>query len=38
MKNKLKEYREASGLIQKQLGKLIGTSRQAVNVIETEKI
>lgn len=37
MKNKLKEYREANGLTQEQLGKLIGTSRQAINAIETEK-
>ncbi len=37
MKNKLKEFREALGLTQEQLGKLVGTSRQAINAIETEK-
>lgn len=37
MKNKLKEFREAIGLTQEQLGKIVGTSRQAINAIETEK-
>jgi putative transcriptional regulator len=37
MKNKLKEFREARGLTQEQLGELVGVSRQAINSIETEK-
>jgi putative transcriptional regulator len=37
MKNKLKEFREAYGLTQEQLGDLVGVSRQAINSIETEK-
>ncbi|MEG0772858.1 helix-turn-helix transcriptional regulator [Clostridium sp.] len=37
MKNRLKEYRESLGLTQEQLGELVGTSRQAINAIETEK-
>lgn len=37
MKNKLKEFREAVGLTQEQLGELVGVSRQAINSIETEK-
>lgn len=37
MKNRLKEFREAFGLTQEQLGELIGVSRQAINAIETEK-
>jgi len=37
MKNKLKEFREAVGLTQEQLGALVGVSRQAINSIETEK-
>jgi putative transcriptional regulator len=37
VKNRLKEFREAFGLTQEQLGKLIGVSRQAINSIETEK-
>lgn len=37
MKNKLKEFREAIGLTQEQLGELVGVSRQAINSIETEK-
>lgn len=37
MKNKLKELRESLGLTQEQLGELVGTSRQAINAIETEK-
>lgn len=37
MKNKLREFREALGLTQEQLGQLVGVSRQAINAIETEK-
>lgn len=37
MKNRLKEFREAFGLTQEQLGRIIGVSRQAINSIETEK-
>lgn len=37
MKNRLKELREKKGLTQEQLGELLGTSRQAINAIETEK-
>lgn len=37
MKNKIRELREKSGITQEQLGKKIGTSRQAINAIETEK-
>ncbi|GAA0736875.1 helix-turn-helix transcriptional regulator [Clostridium oceanicum] len=37
MKNKLKKLRESLGLTQKQLGELVGVSRQAINSIETEK-
>lgn len=37
MKNRIKELREDRGLTQEQLGELVGTSRQAINAIETEK-
>ncbi len=37
MKNKIKQFRENSGLTQEQLGELVGVSRQAINAIETEK-
>lgn len=37
MRNKIKEFREAIGLTQEQLGALVGVSRQAINSIETEK-
>lgn len=37
MKNRVKELREQRGLTQEQLGELVGTSRQAINAIETEK-
>ena len=37
MKNKVKQLREALRLTQEQLGELVGTSRQAINAIETEK-
>lgn len=37
MKNKIKILREKLGLTQEQLGILVGTSRQAINAIETGK-
>ncbi|WP_333650062.1 helix-turn-helix transcriptional regulator [Lacrimispora sp.] len=37
MKNRIKALREAVGLTQEQLGKMVGTSRQAINALETEK-
>jgi putative transcriptional regulator len=37
MKNRIKELREVKGITQEQLGELVGTSRQAINAIETEK-
>ncbi|CZR97143.1 MULTISPECIES: helix-turn-helix transcriptional regulator [unclassified Clostridioides] len=37
MKNKIKILRENLGLTQEQLGILVGTSRQAINAIETGK-
>ncbi len=37
MKNRIRELRENKGLTQEQLGELVGTSRQAINAIETEK-
>lgn len=37
MKNRIKELRERKGLTQEQLGELVGTSRQAIYAIETEK-
>ncbi|QIB68898.1 helix-turn-helix transcriptional regulator [Aminipila butyrica] len=37
MKNKIRQLREAFGLTQEQLGEMVGTSRQAINAIETEK-
>lgn len=37
MKNKIRELREEMGITQEQLGKRIGTSRQAINAIETGK-
>lgn len=37
MKNRIKELREIRKITQEQLGKLVGTSRQAINAIETEK-
>lgn len=37
MKNRIKVLREQKGLTQEQLGELVGTSRQAINAIETEK-
>ncbi|WFR60019.1 helix-turn-helix transcriptional regulator [Anaerocolumna sp. AGMB13025] len=37
MKNRIREFREALGLTQGQLGALVGVSRQAIIAIETEK-
>lgn len=37
MKNRIRELREKIGITQEQLGKEVGTSRQAINAIETEK-
>ena len=37
MKNRVREYREARKLTQKELGGLVGVSRQAINAIETGK-
>lgn len=37
MKNRIRELRERMGLTQEALGELVGTSRQAINAIETEK-
>lgn len=37
MKNKVRALRERMGLTQGQLGALVGTSRQAIHAIETEK-
>lgn len=37
MKNKIRALREARGMTQEQLGELVGTSRQAINALETEK-
>ena len=37
MKNKVRELRETMGWTQEQLGDMVGTSRQAINAIETEK-
>lgn len=37
MKNRIRELRESRGITQEQLGELVGTSRQAINAIETEK-
>ena len=37
MKNKIRQLREALGLTQQQLGERVGTSRQAINALETEK-
>lgn len=37
MKNRLKELREARNLTQKEVGELVGVSRQAINAIETGK-
>lgn len=37
MKNRIRQLREALGMTQEQLGEVVGTSRQAINAIETEK-
>lgn len=37
LKNNVQELREKIGLTQKELGKKVGVSRQAINAIETEK-
>lgn len=37
MKNRIRELREHRGLTQEQLGEMVGTSRQAIIAIETEK-
>ncbi|MBW7573034.1 helix-turn-helix transcriptional regulator [Caproiciproducens faecalis] len=37
MRNRVKELRELFGLTQEQLGEMVGTSRQAINAIETGK-
>lgn len=37
MKNRIRELREQKSLTQEQLGELVGTSRQAILAIETEK-
>lgn len=37
MKNRVRELRETFGMTQEELGEMVGTSRQAINAIETEK-
>jgi putative transcriptional regulator len=37
MQNKVREFRENRRLTQKELGELVGVSRQAINAIETGK-
>lgn len=37
MKNRIRQLREALGITQEQLGKMVNTSRQAINAIETGK-
>lgn len=37
MVNRLKEFREKTGLTQKEVGEKVGVSRQAINAIETGK-
>jgi putative transcriptional regulator len=37
MKNKVKELRDTLELTQKELGEIVGVSRQAINAIETGK-
>ena len=37
MKSKIRQLREALGMTQQQLGELVGTSRQAINALESEK-
>jgi putative transcriptional regulator len=37
VRNGVREFREKRGLTQKELGELVGVSRQAINAIETGK-
>jgi putative transcriptional regulator len=37
MRNKVRELREKRGMTQKELGEMVGVSRQAINAIETGK-
>ena len=37
MRNNVREMRELRGLTQKELGEIVGVSRQAINAIETGK-
>jgi putative transcriptional regulator len=37
MRNKVRELREGRGMTQKELGEMVGVSRQAINAIETGK-
>ena len=37
MRNGVREFLEKRGLTQKELGELVGVSRQAINAIETGK-
>lgn len=37
MKNKVRDLRESKKLTQKELGEIVGVSRQAINAIETGK-
>ena len=37
MRNRVREMRDMRGLTQKELGELVGVSRQAINAIETGK-
>jgi putative transcriptional regulator len=37
MKNRVREMREERSMTQKELGEMVGVSRQAINAIETGK-
>lgn len=37
MKNRIREFREQHGLTQKELGRSVGVSRQAIHAVETGK-
>ncbi|SMC59746.1 helix-turn-helix transcriptional regulator [Papillibacter cinnamivorans] len=37
MKNHVRKLREERGLTQKELGEIVGVSRQAINAVETGK-
>lgn len=37
MINKVKEFRTAKGITQKELGEIVNVSRQAINALETNK-